>query len=181
VWVQFIVSKIAGWKKLSSVRVVRWRYGKNSNEIFALQYYKHIIFFSAAVGTVTVISIGSRAAVSVIALTPKQFCTYHQQAGRHNRTRRHRRCKTCNATQTVGDTRNLEIICTSDVACKATQNHIVIDTQTWTCIHARRPGYASTTRRTSHQPTSEASPITVVGWLVCACMHIWYHDGYDDS
>jgi hypothetical protein len=44
---------------------------KNSNEIFALQYYKHIIFFSIAVWTVTVIAIDSRASVSVIALTPK--------------------------------------------------------------------------------------------------------------
>jgi hypothetical protein len=61
---------------------------------FWLFNINHIIFFSAAAVNflfschgvqtvlVTVIAIGSRAGVSVIALTPKQLCTYHQQAGR---------------------------------------------------------------------------------------------------
>jgi hypothetical protein len=61
---------------------------------FWLFNINRIIFFSAAAVNflfscrgvqtvlVTVITIGSRADVSVIALTPKQLCTYHQQAGR---------------------------------------------------------------------------------------------------
>jgi hypothetical protein len=53
-----------------------------------------------------------------------------------------------------------------DVARKATQNHIVIDTSV--NMHPCRPGHASTARQSSHQPTSEVSPITVVGYVTSA-------------
>jgi hypothetical protein len=65
---------------------------------FWLFNINRIIFFSAAAVNflfscrgvqtvlVTVITIGSRADVSVITLTPKQLCTYHQQARRGTTT-----------------------------------------------------------------------------------------------